>query len=264
MDGLATDKGYLGTGDLMVKDLSNSQAGFRPIGNVSVFSITPAAETTTRKSFKKAKRGQTLDTVVTLVDTNIELQTNTVMSKENLALLLQGDYAAFTQTLGSGVEQVLADVELDIWLDITGYNISSVSAVFGSTTLVAGTEDDLEGADYIVKPEAGMIMFLSTGDVTAGGSVTVTYDRPAIAESDKIYTVTGGKIASKKLQLRLDGYNEVTEKTVLVDVWQLRISPSDAFNFIGEDFASSTLSGIAETPEDQSGPYQVIELPAMS
>lgn len=246
--GLSTDQGFIGSGDLLAKNLRDTAAGFRPVGNASLFQLTPKVEQLERKSFQRATRGQVLDTYKRLdgIDLRIEVDT---FGRENLALALAGEHGDFTQ---AELTAQAATVTLlhGQWVELGAHNISAVTIT-----------DKVEGVDFIVKPEAGMIMALASGSIADAAETSLTFNAPAIADG---YAITGGAQADAMLQLRLDGFDEVAGKTVITDVWRVRVSPLEAFNFITGDFNKLVLTGSAETPEVQTSPLRTRVLPAMA
>ncbi len=83
-------------------------------------------------------------------------------------------YATETATGGIDTYTAISDVvtatALDTWYNLsTAGKLLNYSAADGTTTLV-------EGTDYTIDTDAGKIKFLTGGAVTAGDSVTVTYD----------------------------------------------------------------------------------------
>ncbi len=246
--GLDSDKGFIGSGDLLAKNLADADAAFRPIGNASVFQLTPKVEQLERKSFQRATRGQTLDIVNRMDGVEIRIEVDT-FGRENLALALAGPDADFSQdavTAGS-VSLILPHNQ---WVDVGAYNISGVAIA-----------EMTEGQDFLVKPQCGMIMALAGGALADGAETTVTYNAASIAEA---YTIDGGALSDILLQLRLDGYDEVAGRSVVIDVWRVRVSPTEAFNFISNEFNKLVLSGKAETPEGRNAPFRTRVLPAMS
>ncbi len=247
--GLASDRGFIGSGDLMVLDLENPAGGFRPIGNATLFQLTPKVEQLERKSFQRATRGQTLDTFKRMdgVDLRIEVDT---FGRENLALALAGTAQGFTQ---AAREDGSAELTLrhGLWVELGAYNVSDVAIVGHS-----------EGEDFLVKPEAGMVMALAGGAIADNSSVTVTFKAAAV--EDGAYSIDGGARPDILLQLRLDGRDDVTGRSVITDVWRVRVSPTEAFSFITGEFNKLVLTAAAETPEGRDSPFRTRVLPALA
>ncbi len=95
--GLLTDKGMIGSGDLMVQDLSDCDAQWRPIGNARVFTLQPLVEKYERKSYQRATAGQTLETINRTNGVDVRITVDT-FGRKNLAIALGGSDAALTQS----------------------------------------------------------------------------------------------------------------------------------------------------------------------
>ena len=165
-----------------------------------------------------------------------------------MALALGGEDAAYTQA-----ELTAQEITLTLphgkWVETGYHNISAVTIT-----------DKVEGVDFLVKPQAGMIMALATGSIADGAETTMTLNAAAIAG----YDIAGGKLADVIVAFKLDGLNKRTGESVITDVFRVSISASDAFNLITSDFNTLKLSGKAETPAGYTNPFRVRVLPAMA
>ncbi len=251
--GLLTDKGMIGSGDLMVKDLSDSEAQWRPIGNARVFTLQPLVEKYERKSYQRATAGQTLETINRTNGVDVRITVDT-FGRKNLAIALGGSDTSLTQSEVTAGSTTLT-LPHDQWVSVGKYKLSSVG-------VNDGTEDRTEDTDFLVKEEAGMVMALSTGSITDGASCTVSYNCAAIAADDGGYVIEGGATADVLLSLRLDGYNESTGNSELTEVWRVRVTPEAAISFITSEFNTLDLVGKAETPENYESPFRTTVIPA--
>lgn len=248
--GLNTDKGFIGTGDLMVRNLGESGAQFRPVGNATLFQLTPKIVQVERKSFQRGTRGQTLETIKRMDGVEVRIEIDT-FGRDNLALALAGSVADLTQDALTA-QVVTLSLPHGQWVELGAFNVSAVSIA-----------DKIEGEDFLVKPEAGMIMALADGDIVDGAETAITFNAAAIAGGEA-YSVNGGAAADTLLQLRLDGHDEATGKSVITDVWRVRVSPQEAVNFLTNEFNKLVLTGLAETPEGGDSPFRTRVLPVMS
>ncbi len=255
-DGLSRDYGFIGSGDLMIKNLNDSSDQWRPIGNATVFSLQPLYDKYERTSRKRDTAGQTLETVIRAKGVDVKITVDT-FGRQNLALALAGSDAALTQTAQTDATATLA-LPHDRWVFVGHYNISGVEVSDGVASSL------VENTDFLVKAEAGLVMALSTGAIADGASCTVTYDAAAITAADNAYSILGGASVDVLLGLKLDGKNASTGETILVDVHRLRITPESAVGFITSEFNTLELVGRAETPEDQDSPFTVRTLPALA
>jgi hypothetical protein len=247
--GLNTDKGFIGTGDLMVRNLGESGAQFRPVGNATLFQLTPKIVQVERKSFQRATRGQTLETIKSMDGVEVRIEIDT-FGRDNLALALAGNTADLTQDALTA-QAVTLSLPHGQWVELGAHNVSAVSIA-----------DKVEDEDFLVKPEAGMIMALADGGIADNAETAITFNAPAI-NSGEAYSVNGGAVADTLLQLRLDGHDEASGKSVITDVWRVRVSPQEAVNFLTNEFNKLVLTGLAETPEGGDSPFRTRVLPAM-
>ncbi len=248
--GLNTDKGFIGTGDLMVRNLGESGAQFRPVGNATLFQLTPKIVQVERKSFQRATRGQTLETIKSMDGVEVRIEIDT-FGRDNLALALAGSAAELTQDALTA-QAVTLNLPHGQWVELGAFNVSAVSIA-----------DKAEGEDFLVKPEAGMVMALASGSIVHDAETAITFNAAVIAGGEA-YSVNGGAVADTLLQLRLDGYDEASGKSVITDVWRVRVSPQEAVNFLTNEFNKLVLTGLAETPEGGDSPFRTRVLPAMS
>lgn len=251
--GLIIDKGMLGAGDLLVKRLDLPGSQWRPIGNATVFSLQPQVEKFERKSFQRDTAGQTIETINRINGVEVKITVDT-FGRQNLALALAGEDAALTQTASADLSETLT-LPHGEWVALGKYKVSNLKLASGATTYV-------EETDYLLKPEAGMVLALATGAIPDAGSVTAAYDCAGITAADGGYVVDGGKRADILLGLRLDGYNEASGNSELTEVWRVRVTPQAAVSFITSEFNKLELQGRAETPEDKNSPFRTTVIPA--
>lgn len=251
--GLLTDKGMIGSGDLMVKDLSDDAAQWRPIGNARVFTLQPLVEKYERKSYQRATAGQTLETINRANGVDVRITVDT-FGRKNLAIALGGSDSELIQSAATG-GSVTLPLPHDEWVSVGKYKLSNVE-------VGGGTDAFIEDTDFLVKSEAGMVMALSTGSIEDGESCAVAYDCAAIASGAGGYVIEGGSTADVLLSLRLDGYNESTGNSELTEVWRVRVTSDAAISFITSEFNTLDLVGKAETPENHASPFRTTVIPA--
>jgi hypothetical protein len=242
----------IGAGDLLVKRLDLTGAQWRPIGNATVFSLQPQVEKFERKSFQRDTAGQTIETINRINGVEVKITVDT-FGRQNLALALAGEDAALTQTAAADLSETLT-LPHGEWAALGKYKVANLTLSSGGATYA-------EEKDYLLKPEAGMVLALATGVIPDAGVVTASYDCGAILAADGGYVVDGGKRADILLGLRLDGRNEATGNSELTEVWRVRVAPQAAVSFITSEFNKLELQGRAETPEDKSSPFRTTVIP---
>ena len=115
-----------------------------------------------------------------------------------------------------------------------------------ATTYVVGT-------DYTVNEELGFVTPIAGGGITAGDDVSVAYDYKAVAQS----IVQGGTENSITVALRLVGENLVDNSKIIVDVWKSKLAPTNAIDFLSENFSNIQLDASLELVDGKDATFQV-------
>lgn len=172
------------------------------------------------------------------------------MDTATLAAVFLGDAVDMTGTAGTiSAENVTAVLDKFVDLAMPGGGVSSVVV-----TDVTDVTTYAEGTDYVINTRLGMLQALSTGAITAGDVLHVSYDYAA--ESGQ--RITGATQAMVKVKLRLDGKNVEDGTDVQVNVFEALIKPSSPIDFLAEDFAEVQFEGDLLTPAGKSWPFEVI------
>ncbi len=249
--------GFLGSGDVYMgrMDEAGNIAGLVLVGNTTSFKITEASEFKERTSRGKSDYGQTLDSVAVKKPAALTVTIDD-LRKENLALVLLGDQAAFSQTAATDTTKNfdLATVEKDYYLDLGKRLI-----VAGAVSVAVDSTPYTEGTDYEVNYDMGLILFKSTGSLPATGTAIATFDAAAITAG---YTVTGGTNPTIKAKFVLDGVNLASSERCQVEVWEAVVTPTEGVDFLAADFSSVSFEGKLNKPTGKTSPYQVTAFPA--
>lgn len=240
--------GFLGAGNVLMGRVSNAgvMTGLVLVGNTTSFKITETSEFKERISRGKSDYGNTLDSVAVKKPAALTVTLDD-LRKENLALVMLGDEAVFTQAAAtdSTKEFNLASVAKNVWLEIGALGITGVSVAVASVTKTLGTH-------YELNADLGLIMFLDA--IGSSGTAVATYDVPAIAGG---YTVTGGVNPTIKAKFVLDGVNLATGEHVRATVWEAVVTPTDGVDFLAADFSSVSFEGKLNKPDDKASAYEV-------
>lgn len=227
----------LGRGKLYMDRLTSAYArtGERFIGNVSLFEITPTAETIEKFSSATAA-APLIRRDVTRQSMEVRI-TGDHFSKENLALALFGDNAVLSQTTADIVDEVIASVLADRFYPTLYRSISAVSVAGPSGTPVYVVDDD-----YTVDATEGRIYIVEGGGITPGTNIEVDYTYATIA----LDTVRGMNQSSIKCYLRFVG-DPAAGPTDTVEVWRCSVNSDGALSLIGDNYAEWTLAGAVES-----------------
>lgn len=140
------------------------------LGYHDKFSWQPSFDTEPVLASNGSSRRQ-IDEIETNVSVAIRV-TLKEMRADIMAMATQGQSAPYIQSAKTAATVEADDVMAGEWLDTKMLDITNVVVTAGGAELVSGV-------DYTVKAGAGAIWFLK-----AATNVVVTYDAPAIGESD--------------------------------------------------------------------------------
>lgn len=225
----STKNYYIGSGICMLK--LYGAKGYFDLGNATDFKATVKTETvdhySTRSKQKKldyqAIKSQNIDISLT-VD---------ALKVKTLGLAVLGEQSAFTQTSGTATDQIVEVDELDSFFDL---GKRSVSAVVVEDALDATTY--VNGVDYEVLTDAGMLKALVGGAIEEGATLHVSYSYAAVEDRTKILAAltTGVKGHLKFVSDPSDG------RKIDLDA-EVNLQPSGDLSLIGDSFGSITFSG---------------------
>lgn len=245
--------GFLGSGDVYIDRLTDagvSSGGFIRVGNATVFSLEPQSEERQRVSRGRDDYGVAKDSV-RLAQPAVLSITFDEIDEQNLALALMGTLSKENTAAAPFTDQAVV-VKLDQWVPIgTRINLDTSVTVTNS----AATTTYVENTHYELNRRLGLIRAISGvgGGMTEGQSILV--DGTERARTDDV--IQGGVRAQIKIAIRLDGKNQVNGQSVIVEVYEANLSPSSAFDFLAEDFATLELQGSAIKPANRPAPYVV-------
>ena len=219
------------------RDESGNPEGLTHIGNVPELSLSFAVETL---EHKESMSGQDLTDVSITTSKSGEISlTAEELIKETFALALNGTYSDVTgATVASGEAICSAPVAGKTYL-LAHPDVSAVTLTHGGSPIDAG--------DYTINAKHGSIVF---NDVTGlSGAVTAGY---AYAAYKKVLMFTADE---KDYWLRLEGLNKVTNERIVVDLYKVRLNPTDGMAFINDELGSAPIKGkvLADTTKAADG-----------
>lgn len=209
---------YIGSGIVYV-------AG-RDVGNASGVKIAIEQETKTQPNFRGGGGNAAEITRVKAVKLSFTMND---FSNANMALALHG--LVEVVAAGEVTDEPLVAV-LD-GLARTAFMIDTTVAPVVKNE--AGDVTYVKDTDYVVS--AGGIRALSSGDITAGQALKVSYTKKAgnvlqaLTESGTTVPVT------------IDGVNDATGKPWVLDFYKWSPSPTAGMDLIGDDFGSFDIEG---------------------
>lgn len=143
-------------------------AGYISLGNVAEYRYTPTRNTIERRVAEKGYV-RVDDELISDVKEAWEFVLDEEDANTARFLRLAAGATVVTQSAATGSISVLTDVQRGRWYDIGLRRLSAVTVQVSSQTKV-------EGRDYVIDRDAGMIYIVPTGTITDGSDVTVTHD----------------------------------------------------------------------------------------
>jgi len=248
--------GFLFSGRYWVDfwDADGNPTGFiGPLNTTSLEIQHQDPDVIERISNMPQNRGQALDTVSTPKPQQIAITVDDQIdddseSPEVLARAFGGAVAMFNQTGGTGLA-VSEAAYVGKAFDTGQRGISNVSLLASD-----GTTPLVEGTDYSVDAEAGLIKILpDTVLVSDGDMVTGTVDAEAMAG----YAISGAQEPTVIMSIRGYGINLSTKRKGWLEVDKVESKVSENPNLAaGDAFLNTTLSGTLITVAGQNAPYR--------
>ena len=225
-------KVYMGT-----RDSNGNPEGLTHIGNVPELSLSFAVETL---EHKESMSGQDLTDVSITTSKSGEISlTAEELIKETFALALNGTYSDVTgATVESGEALCTAPVAGKTYL-LAHPDVSTVTLTHDATPI--------DAANYTVNAKHGSIVFNDVTGLT--GAVTAGY---TYANYKKVLMFTAD---DTDYWLRLEGLNKVNNERVVVDLYKVRVNPTDGMAFINDELGSAPIKGkvLADTTKAADG-----------
>ncbi len=247
---------FLGSGDVYMDrlDADGSPNGFFAAGNVTRFALQPDSEVKEQISKGRDTYGQVIASVVLPKPAKLFMDF-AQLDKKNIAINLFGSDTDIDDAEGTAEDEEITVLTLDNWQRLAhrGVDAESVEVYYATGTgdPVLATVDE----DYEIIARTGMIRALSTGNITAGDVLTVTYDYAASTG----WEISGMTESTIKLRLFLDGKNEVNGKDVEVTVHEVQVAAKSLLDFLSSDFSVMSLEGSPVTPTGYDEPFTVKE-----
>ena len=151
----------------------------------------------------------------------------------NLKLFMQGTSTTVSQSAQTTASVTLTDVVPGNTYYLSARNISNVLVKKATTTKSQST-------DVLVDTTNGLLTVLTTGTLTSGDDLTVTYTKPAAT----INKVRGNMVASPVYKLTFQSDDTNTDGDAAKDkltVWKVSVQPDGAYGFISDDYSAFSL-----------------------
>lgn len=247
--------GFIGTADAYIDILADdgSRTGLELKGNCIEFSPKVDVERKPLIGAGRSNFGQTIGSAVIPKPMTAVIKFNQ-MDQSLFVASFFGTNSAFTQAAGeTGGTPIEVTTIPDKWVEIGKMMISEVVV-----KNEGGTVTYEEGTHYQINPRLGMIRAISgvSGGIADSAVVEITCDFAAIAGT-QMAAMTKSNV---RIRIKLDGQNYDDGRNFVSEIYQMRLAPSNAFSFVGTEYAEATFEGELETPAGFSDPMRHIWL----
>lgn len=242
---------FLGNSNVLIDVLTDEGVGtgLQLKGNCPSLSIKTDSERIEQLGTGRDNFGQVIASATFPKPASLSFTLDQV-DQDLFAMAFFGTNSAFTQTSGSVTDSPITTIH-DRWVEIGAHNISAVTV-----ENTGGTVTYVEGTDYEINLRLGAIKALSTGAITSGQSVNVSYTKAAIS-SVQMAAMTKSNV---RIRLVLDGQNFADGRNFILDIYQARLAPSGDFGFqAGSDkkFMEAQFEATMETPTGGTEPFKL-------
>jgi len=271
--GIPDPRDYLlGRGELFFGDDLDADGrakNMRTLGHAEAFTVTVEAETL--EHFSKLNGLSVKDREVVLQQ-NINFTAElSEIDVDNLALLMSGtssdtavigasvapvagnDNVIVSATNGLGKWYLLYDVAApSTYPPVAADNANRVYRIsLVSVKNSAGTVTYIEGTDYTVDYELGRIRIEEDGSITNGSSLLVAFTYASLTLSE-IRALSLARIAGQMMFISRNANQTGNGSQMEYMFHSVTLSAEGDFALVGEEFATLSLSGSAETNEKAS------------
>ena len=245
---MADARAFIGSGDLSIRRIvAGAPQPIRGPFAAQRVELKPNIERKEMSSRGRYDYGDTLESANLIRPAEFTLELSQV-DRETLLMAFMGEEVAVSQA-ASTISAVEVDVSVGAWAEIGSKYLSNVVVTDGGTVPVTY----VAGVDYVLNTTFGWIKALEGGALAAGETVEVS----ATVRAASGTAIRGSRQKEIRVELFLDGANQVDGSPVEVQVYEALLAPESAFDFLAEDFAVITLTGTLKTPANRTEPYGV-------
>ncbi len=224
-------KYFRGQGPLYLadRDASGNPTGFVFIGDVSAAELQPQIDRTEKLENVSGSSAVAVSTLKS-VKYSLNLTMDSVKAA-HLALALSG---TLTAIIAGSVTDQSHTANLDKFFKLQHTKVSSVVV-----TDSAGTTTYVDGTDYVLRADEGVIEVLSTGNITEGQALLVDY---AYAAQSLVQSNPG----NVEKYLMFSGINTAdNDKRMRCEIYRCKLDPG-ALSMITEDVQGMQINGLIE------------------
>lgn len=239
---------FVGAGDVWLDRLTDAgvSQGMVKVG-VGQLQIKPNLDLKEQLSKGRDSYGQVIASVAINKPAELEVEL-TEVDRKALAIAFLGVDSDYTLTSGSVTDEAVT-AHLGLASKLAHRNVSSVVVKNSAGTVTYAVDTDYAVTDARV----GIITVLNGGAITDGQSLKVSYSYGAEAG----YKIRGAVQPIVRMAIMLDGKNLVDGASCFVTVYNAQVTPSNAVDFLSDNFATIKLKGTMVTPADKTEPFVV-------
>jgi len=243
--------------DVYIKRLTGNttDSGLWVAGNLVTMTLGDSSESTKRQSRRYGTCGQTLDTFATGQGATLTVGTDELEYRRMMALLLRGDDSSFSQSETPVTNEShtahIVDGEGQ-WVKLAYHPVKAASVTV--TDDPDTTPGWVEGTDYEVNYNLGLIRPIAGGAISDGDAILVDYTYTAVSGS---WEIVGGTNSVVKCELWGIGKNKVTGNDIIIHVPRVAFSGDVSLELLGDDFATGEVTGDIELNSTVGYAYKV-------
>lgn len=250
--------GFNACGDLYLQRIGTDAAYWGGAAlNLTEVSISNNSEITTRTGRGTNSCGETLDSFATGTGSTITISTDEVADRNTMALLLRGTDTTVTQSETPVTdESVTASIVngQGYWIKLAYHPIKAASVTVDTDP---ATTPYVEGTDYEIDYNLGMFRPIAGGGITDGDPLLIDYTYTAITGG---WEITGGKLPSVKVKIIGIFKNKVDGSLFKFEAPQVTFSGEATLAFIGDDFATGSITGQLEIASGLDYPWKITKI----
>lgn len=241
-------RGFLGSGDLFIDIISGGvHAGLTGPFLADKFELKANSELREKVSKGRTTFGQIAASasIPKPFDLNITLAE---ADKVGLAIALLGTTAAITQASGT-LTAAAVTVADDVWSPVGKIALTGAHTV----TDTAAVTTYVEGTDYLIDMQMGLLKILSTGAASGDTSVKVTSGYAAVAGT----SIKGATASSIRARFLFSGTNLADGLPAVCEVYEAVVASDAAVDLLSDQFLSVPLKGRMVTPVGFTEPFRL-------
>lgn len=226
----------LGRGKALISD---DKLAWYDLGNLGSFNYAIAVETLEHMQSREPLK--TVDKDVTISITASSTLALETVHPENIRLFLMGDAVAEqSQSSSTAVENTGFVAAHGKWKYVSddGSGIGNFTVVdkVSSVVVEKDTTTYVLGKDYILDERSGLIMTLSTGDITDEDTLTITYDVAARTR----YKIAAGKKSKIETHFRFCG--NPASGSIIDVAGKVSLYPDGELGLISDEWATFNIN----------------------